>query len=103
MVSQHYRNKRYKREKFIEKYLGGDGNLVDVFIVDKGHTMGEEIHELRDNGIIIIYNKNSGRLITKLIAREKQVRRYYYNSGREPPLWLLDLCKMHQDLGYNEL
>lgn len=37
--TNHYKRKRYKREKLIKKYLGGDGNVVDSFVVDKGIKM----------------------------------------------------------------
>ena len=83
MVSRHYQGQRSEREKFIDEKLGGDGNLVDSFIVNKLHPMGEEIHELRDNGLILIYNKNTGRLITKLIARKNQINRYYKNINKK--------------------
>ena len=96
MVSKHYNNKRYVREKFIEEHLGGDGNLVDSFVINRFHPDGEEIHEIRDNGLIIIYNKNTGRLVTKLIARRSQIERYYKNVNKEAPKWLLDLAREHQ-------
>lgn len=102
MVSKHYKSKRYKREKFIDRYLNGDGKVIDSFIVDKGHTMGLERHDITDNGIIIIYNAESNRLVTKLIARSSQIQRYYHNSDREPPLWLLNLCRWHESLNYNK-
>lgn len=102
MVSKHYKSKRYKREKFINRYLNGDGRVIDSFIVDKGHKNGLERHDITENGIIVIYNAESNRLVTKLIARSGQIQRYYRNSGREPPLWLLDLCKWHEDLNYNK-
>lgn len=101
MISNHYKNKRYKREKFIDKHLNGDGKIIDSFIVDKGHEMGLEKHCITENGIIIIYNATSNKLVTKLVARPQQVERYYRNSGREPPEWLLNLCRWHEELGYN--
>lgn len=104
--TNHYKNKRYEREKFIKEHLGGDGNVVDSFVVDKGHPNGLEIHEVRDNGLIIIYNKNSGRLVTKLIAREKQIKRLYEVSGKDPPSEyedILQLARKHQILGYNKI
>lgn len=101
MVSNHYKNKRYKREKFIDEYLNGDGKIIDSFIVDKGHEKGLERHCITENGIIIIYNATSNKLVTKLVARPQQVERYYRNSGREPPEWLLNLCRWHEELGYN--
>lgn len=102
-ISNHYKKQRYKREKFIQEYLGGDGNIVDSFIVNKSHPMGEEIHELRDNGLILIFNKNSGNLITKIIAKKSQIERYYENSNKKPPEWLLELAEVHESMGLNYL
>ena len=102
MISKHYKSKRYKREKFIDEHLGGDGKVIDSFIVDKGHPMGAERHDITENGIIVIYNAQSNKLVSKLIARRNQIKRYYYNSGREPPSWLLELCDWHEDLHYNK-
>lgn len=103
-VSKHYQNQRYKREKFIEEYLHGDGNIVDGFIVDKGHSNGAEIHSLTDEGIIIVHNYNTGALVTKLIAREDQIKRYYKVAGRTPPQdykHILELARWHEGLCYN--
>ena len=103
MVSRHYENKRAHREKFIDEYLGGDGKIVDSFIVDKRHPMGAEIHEVRDNGLIIIFNKNSGKLCTKLLARKNQIQRLYQGVGKQAPKWLLELAEEHEKLGYNNI
>lgn len=101
--SNHYKNKRYRREKFINKYLYGDGNVIDSFVVDKGHKDGLERHDITDTGLIIVYNLKSKKLVTKLIARPKQIKRYYQDAGRKPPKWLLDLCYWHNTLHYNEI
>lgn len=104
MISQHYKNKRRKREKFIDKYIHDDGSIIDEFIVDKGHKNGVELHCITDNGIIIIKNFNSGKLITKLIAREHQIQRYYLSTGRTPPPQyekVLYIARWHESLGYN--
>ena len=103
MTSRHYRRQRHKREKFIDECLGGDGKVVDSFIVDKGHIKGLERHDVTENGIIVIYNAETNKLVTKLVARSGQIQRYYYNSGKEPPLWLLELCEWHESLQYNRL
>ena len=102
MVSNHYRKQRYRREKFIDKYLGGDGRAIDYFIVDKGHNNGAEIHTITDNGIIIIHNYMTAKMVTKLIARENQIKRYYKNVDREPPQWLLSMARWHETMGYNK-
>ena len=106
MVSRHYKNKRYKREKLIEKYVNGDGYMIDCFIVDKGHRNGVECHSITDNGIIIIHNLYSGKLVTKLLARENQIKRYYESTGRTPPPEyerVLYLARWHESLHYNDV
>lgn len=101
MTSSHYNKKRYKRQKIIEMYINGDGNVIDSFIVDKGHKKGTEIHSITDTGLIIIHNKNTVKLVTKLIARPEQIKRYYKNFDKQPPKWLLELAEWHKSLGYN--
>lgn len=103
-VSKHYDKERYRREKFIDNQINGDGYIIDGFIVDKGHKDGAECHSITDNGIIIIHNLLSGKLITKLIARENQIKRYYESTGRQPPPEyerILYLARWHESLGYN--
>lgn len=105
MVSKHYQSNRNEREKFIDEHFKDD-YVVDEFIVDRGHPKGAERHCITNNGIIIVYNLNSGKLCTKLIARPQQIKRYYENSGREPPLEyenILELARQHNILGYNKL
>lgn len=102
MVSRHYQRRRNKREKFIEERFS-DNYIVDEFIVDRCHPKGVERHCLTNNGIIIIYNLNSGKLVTKLIARPRQIKRYYRNSSREPPSYLIELARQHESLGYNRI
>lgn len=104
MVSNHYKNQRGKREEFIHKYIRDEGYIVDGFIVDRGHKNGAEVHSITDNGIIIIHNLDSGALVTKLIARENQIKRYYENTNREkPPEYkhILEVAKWHEGLCYN--
>jgi hypothetical protein len=67
--------------------------------------MGEERHDITDNGIIIVYNVRSQKLVSKLIARPNQIKRYYESTGRAPPPEyesILELAKQHHILGYNE-
>ena len=101
MVSKHYKSKRYRREKFINEHLNGDGRVIDSFIVDKGHANGLERHDITENGVVLIYNELSGKLVTKLIARSEQIKRYYKDVDREPPVWLINLAQYHESLGYN--
>lgn len=104
MVSKHYKKQRYKREKLIDKQLNGDGKVIDSFIIDKNHVHGIERHDITENAVIVIYNLASGKLVTKLLARENQIKRYYNSTGKEPPLGyerVLYLARWHESLGYN--
>ena len=101
--TNHYKNKRYKRERFIKEHLYGDGNVVDRFVINRNHPNGEEIHEIRDNGVVIIYNARTLKLVTKIIARPKQLENLYKSVGRTVPKWLIDLAYRHKSLNYNEV
>ena len=103
MVSKHYKNKRYMREKFINEYLNGGGKVIDSFIVNKGHPKGLERHCVTENGIIIVYNLRTNKLVTKLLARPNQVVKLYRNSGKTPSKELLNLCRWHEILRYNKI
>ena len=106
MTSKHYAGQRFEREKFIEECLGGDGHIVDGFIVDRLHPNGAECHSITDKAIIIIHNLNSGVMISKLIARPQQIKRYYEHTGRNPPPEyesILELALQHQMMGYNNI
>lgn len=104
MVSLHYDSSRYYREMFIYNYLGGNGKIVDSFIVNKGHKDGIELHCVTSNALIIIYNVNSRKLVTKLIARPQQIKRYYMHTRKkDAPEELLMMAKEHQIMGFNNL
>lgn len=79
MNSKHYTIDRQARENIIKEFIGY-GVKVDSFRVDKGHRNGAEIHEITSTGIINIYNERTHKLITKLIARPAQIKRYYTNT-----------------------
>lgn len=102
-TSKHYYKQRGKRQRLIDRYINGDGNVIDNFVVDKGHKDGTEVHSVTDTGLIIIHNQNTGKLVTKLIARPEQIKRYYKNSNKQPPDWLLTLAEWHKSLGYNNI
>lgn len=81
MTNKHYTNDRQRREKAIN--MIGQGTPVATFIIDRGHRNGAELHEITDTGIINIYNQKTHKLITKLIARPGQIKRYY-EEGKAP-------------------
>lgn len=102
MTSEHYDKHRNKRQRVIDNYTNGDGNVIETFVINKGHRKGAEIHKITDTGLIIIYNRKTTKLITKLIARPNQIRRYYESVDKTPPRWLISLAEWHENLGYNK-
>lgn len=100
--SAHYDTDRRARHEFIHQHIG-EGNIIDAFVVDRGHLGGEEIHSVTDTAVIIIHNKETNKLITKLIARPEQLRRLYHSVGREPPKQIMRLAYKHNACRYNEI
>lgn len=98
MTSRHYTNDRQKREEIIKKI--GYGKIIKSVVVDRGHKNGPEIHNLSDTGIITIQNQRTKKMITKLIARPGQIKRYY-KENEIIPSGLLDLARQHQKLALN--
>lgn len=97
MTSKHYMTDRQKRETIIE--MIGKGTEVKRVVLDKGHKNGAEIHVISSTGIVTIYNQRTKKLITKLIARPGQIRRYWKNE--EAPEELIQIARQHQKMNYN--
>lgn len=98
----HYAQERHDRETFIEEQVG-DGNIVDTFVVDRGHPNGDETHSVTDTGVIIVRNRLTGKLITKLIARPEQLRRLYALRNSTPPKKLLRLAYKNNSKNFNNM
>lgn len=96
--SAHYRKDRKTRE-YLVNFVVGDGHVIREMYVDRGHPDGPELHSLTDTGVIIIQNYRTKRVITKLIARPGQVRRFY--RGETAPNWLVVLAQYHERMEYN--
>lgn len=97
-TSRHWTDERAAREAAIRAI--GMGEVIKSVTVDKGHANGPELHELSTTGIITIYNARTHKLVTKLIARPGQVRRYF-EAGEAIPAWLLNIARDHQRLALN--
>ena len=98
MTSKHWNEERTTRATLIAAI--GLGKVVLTSIVDRGHINGPEIHTISDTGIITIYNQRTHKMITQLIARPGQIRRYYPEG--QAPQALIRLARYHQELAYNE-
>ena len=94
MTSKHYIDDRKIREELIHKI--GLGKEIGTFRVDKGHPNGAELHTITDTGIIIIRNERTHKMVTKLIARPNQIKRYGIEDKN-----LIEIARKHQILGYN--
>ena len=58
--------------------------------------MGAELHTITSTGIIIIRNQKTNKMVTKLIARPNQIKRYGIEDKK-----LIEIARKHQTLGYN--
>ena len=100
--SIHYSSDRQERRTFIQEHIG-EGNIIDSFVVDRGHPNGAEIHSVTDTAIIIIHNQKTNKLITELIARPEQLRRLYRAENRRVPSNILSLAYKHNIASYNKI
>jgi len=77
-----------------------------MFDVDNGHKNGNEIHILYTNGIVFIYNKDTGRFITVLIARCGQIKNYFTMAQIQRNSTIknmLDMAENHRQNNFNNL
>ena len=97
--SDHWKYERMERERLIQQI--GEGEDYDEFVVDRGHRNGAELHVLTTNGIIKIYNLISHKLVTKLIARPGQIKKYYpYGDYPED---IIQIAIQHKRMAFNEI
>ena len=102
-MTYHYKEERTNRKQII-KSIGGYGKplFVDgkpcIFYVDRGHKDGPEYHVITDNAIILIYNAWDYELVTALIARPGQLKRY----GVWIPQWILSKAEEHKQKKLNK-
>lgn len=100
VLSAHYKTRKYRIELINEIGLG---RIVRTVFWDRHHPDGPEIHTISSTGIVTIYNALTGKLITQLIARPAQLRRYYDGAidCAICPQYLLDLAQEHKYMKYN--
>lgn len=90
-----------KERDYRFKHLDSNARVVNGFIaiIDKFHDNGAEIHALYDDGSIRIYNLNTKKLITVLIARPEQAQRL--NPKMMLPKYLWNKCRDNLNKRYN--
>lgn len=99
----HQSEDREERTNKIVSVLG-IGTALTSFIVDKGHENGNETHTILSNGVIAIQNENTQKLVTLLIGRPAQIKRYWIGLNKEFPMKynnVIEKAKENQRLGRN--
>lgn len=92
--------KRSKRLQIAERLIIEErAKVVKIAIVNKGHKNGNEIHIIYNNGIIKIYNANTCKFITVLIARVPQIERYNIKVTKT----MRNKIESHIKNGYNHI
>lgn len=88
---------RLNRFRFASE-LGDNYTLVNSYVVNTGHENGLEIHSVYSNGMVVIANQDSRKIVTVLIARPMQLKRYGLFNNE-----LLFTAYQHTTKGYNNL
>lgn len=91
---------RSKRLQIAEQLIFEErAKVIRIAVVDKGHTNGNEIHVIFNNGIIKVYNARTHKFITVLIARVPQIERYNIKVTKT----MRNKVKSHIAKGYNQI
>ena len=91
---------RSKRLQIAERLIIEESaKVIKIAVVNKGHKNGNEIHLVYNNGIVKIYNANTRKFITVLIARVPQIERYKIKVTRT----MRNKIKSHIKQGYNQI
>lgn len=99
MDSEHWRKDRQTRSRIIAQI--GLGQIIKEVVVDRGHRNGPEVHKITTTGLVVICNQQTGIIVTVLIARPNQIRRYYVKD--KAPQDIINLAIEHMKKGYNEI
>lgn len=91
---------RSKRLQVAERLIIEESaKVIKIAVVNKGHKNGNEIHLVYNNGVVKIYNQNTRKFITVLIARVPQIERYKIKVTRT----MRNKIKSHVAKGYNHI
>ena len=96
MTSRHWREDRQRRSHIIAQI--GIGQIIKEVTVDRGHKNGPEVHKVTSTGLVLVYNKRTGIMVTILIARPNQIKRYF--DENEAPQEVINLAIEHTKAGY---
>lgn len=92
--------KRSQRLQIAQRLINAESaKVIKIAVVNKGHENGNEVHIIYNNGIIKIYNENTHKFITVLIARESQITRYQIKVTKT----MRKKINTHVAQGYNNI
>lgn len=95
--TQHVVN-RSERAQIAQRLINEErAKVCKIALVDKGHKNGMEVHVIYNNGIVKVYNANTHKYITMLIAREAQIERYNIKLTKT----MRNKIRRHVAEGYN--
>lgn len=100
MASRHWENDRQRRSRIIAQI--GMGQVIKEVVVDRGHKNGPEIHKVTTTGLVVIYNQQTGIMVTILIARPNQIKRYF-EKEEQVPQETINLAFEHMKAEYNKM
>ena len=100
MLSNHLARERQSRLQVAAQI--GFGYTVKCAILDRGHARGAEVHEITSTGLIVIRNAKTDTVVTILIARPGQIRRYWEDENDIPESLMEQVLKNFYR-GYNEI
>ena len=91
---------RSKRLQVAERLIIEESaKVVKIAVVNKGHKNGNEIHLVYNNGVVKVYNENTRKFITVLIARVPQIERYKVKITKT----MRKKINLHVKQGYNNI
>ena len=91
---------RSKRLQIAERLIYEESaKVIKIAVVNKGHKNGNEIHIVYNNGVVKVYNENTRKFITVLIARVPQIERYKIKATKT----MRNKIKSHIAKGYNHI
>lgn len=92
--------KRSQRAQIAQRLITEEhAKVYKIAIIDKGHENGAEVHVIYNNGIVKVYNANTHKYITMLIAREAQIERYNVKLTKT----MRNKIRRHVAEGYNHI
>ena len=91
---------RSKRLQIAERLIIEESaKVLKIAVVNKGHANGEEVHLVYNNGVVKVYNENTRKFITVLIARVPQIERYKIKVTKT----MRNKIESHIKNGYNQI